>query len=89
LDFLLAWLPAEGHLIPPELCPLFDLVAKLGSNFRLNCSNFSRSIAVTDLLAVLRAYSKCFLVISGTGSKFWALPPFSMRAFILASASMD
>ena len=64
------------------------LLAKLGSNFLLNCSNFSKSIAVTDLLAVLRAYSKCFLVISGTGSKFWAFPPFSIKAFILASASI-
>lgn len=46
------------------------LLAKLGSNFLLNCSNFSKSMAVTDLLAVFKAYSKCFLVISGTGSKF-------------------
>jgi hypothetical protein len=42
----------------------------------LNCSNFYKSMLVTDLLAVPKAYSKCFLVISGTGSKFWALPPF-------------
>lgn len=69
--------------LPPEL------LAKLGSNFLLNCSNLSRSMAVTDLLAPLKASSKCFLVIYGTGSKLWAFPPFSTRAFILAYAVID
>lgn len=63
--------PWDGHLIVFLDCPPWlDFVAKLGSNLRLNCSNFSRSMLVTDLLAVPRASSKCFLVISGTGSKF-------------------
>lgn len=87
------WTPWVGHLIECLDCPpwllLPPLFAKLGSNLRLNCSNFSRSMLVTDLLAVLKASSKCFLVISGTGSKFWALPPFYIKAFILASASIE
>jgi hypothetical protein len=56
----------------------------MGSNFLLNCSNLSRSVAVTDFLAVLRAYSKCLRVISGTGSKLPAFPPFWIRAFMRA-----
>lgn len=76
-----------GHLIwgPEEDA---DLVTKLGSNFRRNCSNFYRSIWVTERRAPLNASSKCLRVISGTGSKFWAFPPFSIKALILASASI-
>jgi hypothetical protein len=59
-----------GHLIWLEVLLPLVLLAKLGSNFLLNCSNFYKSMLVTDLLAVPKAYSKCFLVISGTGSKF-------------------
>ena len=63
-----AWFEAVGHLIVGPLLPAFE--TKLGSNFLLNCSNFSRSKAVTDFLAPRKAYSKCLRVISGTGSKF-------------------
>ena len=79
----------DGHFIAFGFEPPFpDLLANPGSNFLLNCSYFSKSRLVTDLLAVAIASSKCFLVISGTGSKFWAFPPFSIRAFILVSASI-
>ncbi len=80
-----------GHLIcgPCWFDVLLLVFAKLGSNFLLNCSNFSKSMLVTDFLAVLNAYSKCFLVIYGTGSKFWAFPPFWINCCILTYASMD
>lgn len=90
-DFL-AWTLLLGHLIEGPCCwfeLLDDCFAKLGSNLRLNCSNFYKSMFVTDFLAVLNASSKCFLVISGTGSKFWAFPPFWIKACILTSASID
>jgi len=73
---------------PPEL-----LLAYEGSNFLLNYSYFSKSTLVTDFLALLRASSKCFLVISGTGSwaaKLAACPGLIyIAALSLASASIE
>jgi hypothetical protein len=87
--FLDPWLPPllGQFIFGPDWG--FDLFTNVGSNFLLNCSNFSKSTAVTDFLAVLNDYSKCFLVIYGTGSNVVAFPPFCINAFILASASMD
>ena len=94
-SFLLDFCGTEllGHFMDGPCCCWFELELELfandGSNLRRNCSNFSKSMFVTDFLAVLNASSKCFLVISGTGSKFWALPPFWIKACILTSASID
>jgi len=47
---------------------------------------------VTDFLAYLNASSKCFLVISGTGSPYgFETFPYikASAAFLLASASID
>jgi len=50
--------------VPPAYLLAYD-----GSNFLLNYSNFSKSVLVTEVLAVLKASSKCFLESSGTASK--------------------
>jgi len=59
-----------GHYNLSILFPVPNLWAYAGSNFLLNISNFYKSCCATDFLAKNIPYSKCFLVITGTGSYY-------------------